>query len=55
MPYVCEGTMVRTNYNREGFVVGIDRKNKIVLVRNGDTSFTEKLENVSVVSYRGIE
>ncbi len=55
MPYVCEGTMVRTNHNREGFVIGIDQENKIVLVRAGSTSFTEKLENISVVSYRGIE
>lgn len=55
MPYVCEGTMIRTNRNREGMVIGVDRENKIVLVRAGSTSFTERLENVSVVSYKGVE
>lgn len=55
MPYVCEGTMIRTHRDREGIVVGIDRENKTVVVRAGSAFFTEHLGNVKVVSYEEVE
>lgn len=54
MPYVCEGTVIKTNNNREGYVIGVDRVHKTVVIYTGKTSFTEKLENVHVVSYKGV-
>lgn len=32
MPYVCEGTIVKTLNGRDGKVVGVDRKNKIAVI-----------------------
>lgn len=55
MPYVCEGTIVKTLNGREGRVVGVDRKNRIAVIYNGKTSYTEKLENIRVVSYKEVE
>lgn len=55
MPYICEGTIVKTLNGRDGKVVGVDRKNKIAVIYNGKTSFTEKLENVRVVSYKEVK
>lgn len=54
MPYVCEGTIIRTNNNREGSIVAVDRTKKIIVAYTGKTFFTEKLENVIVVSYKGV-
>lgn len=55
MPYVCEGTIVKTISGRDGKIVGVDRKNKIVTVYNGTTSYTEKLENIRVISYKEVK
>ena len=55
MPYVCEGTIVKTLNGRDGKVIGVDRKNKIAVIYSGKTSFTEKLENVRVVSYKEVK
>ena len=53
--FVCEGTIVKTLNGREGKVVGVDRKNRIAVIYNGKTSYTEKLENIRVVSYKEVE
>jgi hypothetical protein len=55
MPYVCEGTYIKTASGREGKVIGVDRKNKVALIHQGKTSYTEKLTNLSVVSYKEVE
>lgn len=55
MPYVCKGTIVKTLNGRDGKVIGVDRKNKIAVIYSGKTSFTEKLENVRVVSYKEVK
>ena len=55
MPYVCEGTIVKTLNGRDGKIVGVDRKNKIAVIYNGITSFTEKLENIRVISYKEVK
>lgn len=55
MPYVCEGTIVKTLNGRDGKIVGVDRKNKIAVIYNGKTSFTEKLESIRVISYREVK
>lgn len=54
MPYVCEGTIIKTLSGRDGKIVGVDRKNKIAVIYNGKTSFTEKLENIRVISYKEV-
>lgn len=54
MPYVCEGTTIRTAANREGHVISVDRTNKVVVVRNKNGFFTEKLGNITVISYNGV-
>lgn len=54
MPYVCEGTIVKTLSGRDGKVVGVDRKHKIAVIYNGRTSYTEKLENIRVISYKEV-
>lgn len=51
MPYVCEGTIVKTLNGREGKVVGV----RIAVIYNGKTFYTEKLENIRVVSYKEVE
>lgn len=55
MPYVCEGTTVKTLTGRNGRIIGVDRKNKIAVIYNGTTSYTEKLKNIKVISYKGVE
>lgn len=55
MPYVCEGTIVKSLVGREGKVIGVDRKNKIAVIHTGTTSYTEKLENLRVVSYKEVK
>ena len=55
MPYVCEGTIVKTLNGRDGKIVGVDRKNKIAVIYNGKTSFTVKLENIRVISYKEVK
>lgn len=53
--YVCEGTLVRTHNNREGKVIGVDRKTGIAVIKSGKTSCTEKLENLKVISYKEVK
>lgn len=55
IPYVCEGTIIKTLSGRDGKIVGVDRKNKIAVIYNGKTSFTEKLENIRVISYKEVK
>lgn len=55
MPYVCEGTIVKTLSGRDGKIIGIDRKNKVAVIYNGRTSYTEKLENIRVISYKEVQ
>ena len=55
MPYICEGTIVKTLSGREGKIIGVDRKNKLATLYNGFTSCTERLENIEVVSYREVK
>lgn len=54
-PYVCDGATVRTNDGREGKVLGVDRQNKIVVVHTGSSTIATKLENVVVISYKGVK
>lgn len=54
MPYVCEGTLVKTNTNREGEVISVDRVNKIVIVTTGTGVFSENLNDITVISYDGV-
>lgn len=55
MPYICEGTIVKTNTGRDGKVVHVDRKNKVATIYSGTTWFAEMLENLKVVSYKEVE
>lgn len=54
-PYVCEGTFVKSNSGRDGLVIGVDRVNSIVVIQSIRSSFTEKLENLQVVSYKEVK
>lgn len=54
-PYVCEGTIIKTYNGREGKIIGVDRKHKVVVVTNGKISFTERLNNIKVVSYKEVK
>jgi len=54
-PYVCEGTIVRTKRDKEGRIIGIDRKHKLATIQVGKSVCSEKLENLRVVSYKGVE
>lgn len=55
MPYICEGTIVKSTYFNEGKVIGVDRKNKIAVIRCGMSFLTEKFENLKVVSYKEVK
>lgn len=44
MPYVCEGTIVKTLNGREGKVVGVDRKNRIAVIYNGKLPIPRNLK-----------
>lgn len=54
-PYVCEGTIVRTKHGKEGRIIGIDRKHKLATIQVDKSVCSEKLENLRVVSYKGVE
>lgn len=53
--YVCEGTIVKSTRGREGLVIGVDRTHQIVVIQSARTFFTEKLENLQVVSYKEVQ
>ena len=55
MPYVCEGTIVKTLSGRDGKIVGVDRENRIAVIYNGRTSYTEKLEKIRDISYKEVQ
>lgn len=54
-PYVCDGATVRMNNGREGKVLGVDRQNKIVAVHTGSSTVATRLDNVVVISYKGVK
>lgn len=55
IPYICEGTIVKTKTGRHGKVVVIDTKRKIAIIRDGKISFPEATKTLKVVSYREVE
>lgn len=54
-PYVCEGTTVKNRYGQEGKVIGVDRKNKLATVQVNKSVYSEKLEHLQVISYKGVK
>ena len=54
MPYICEGTIVKTDSGNTGRVIGVDRVNKIAVVYNGKSSFTVPTIKIKVVSYKEV-
>lgn len=57
MPYICEGTIVRfVNSGKQGHVLGVDRQNKLAaVVDTSNCVCSEKIENLEVVSYKGVQ
>lgn len=53
-PYICEGTTIKTTKGREGKIIGVDRKTGIFVAHTGKVFFTDKLENIVNVSYKGV-
>lgn len=53
-PFICVNTIVQTP-NKSGLVISVDREKKIAVVRSKDGFFTEKFENLSVVSYKEVK
>jgi hypothetical protein len=55
LPYICDGTIVKTANGREGRVIGIDRQNNLVTIHSKTGYYTEKIHDIEVVSYKGVE
>lgn len=52
--YICEGTHVKTADAREGVVHHVDRANRIAFIQSAHNFFSEHLDNLKVVSYKGV-
>lgn len=55
MPYICEGTIVRDTWGREGKVIMFDQESKVAVVRVGAGAFAEHVKNLEVVSYKEVK
>ncbi len=53
-PYICENTIVRSRNGRVGIVIGVDHKNKLVVVQTGWSFWTVDMECLMIISYKGV-
>ncbi len=55
--YICVGTHVvdKKNDQRIGKVICVDRKAGVAIMQNGGGYWGERLKNLDVTSYKGVE
>lgn len=55
VPYVCEGTIVKTINGCSGRVITVNPERKIAIIRDGQVSFLEEIKSLKVISYREVQ